>query len=97
MIQESTPREYRGRVMSLHGMAFNGTVPLAAIAISAAAVVFGLPGVMLALAATFLVVGTWVLRFAGGGIGQVVRDSWAEYHLVSAADMAVAIEADAAG
>ena len=97
MIQESTPREYRGRVMSLHGMAFNGTVPLAAIAISAAAVVFGLPGVMLALAATFLVFGVGALRFAGGGIGRVVRDSWAEYHLVSAEDMAIAIEADAAG
>ncbi len=97
MIQESTPGEYRGRVMSLHGMAFNGTVPLAAIAISGAAVVFGLPGVMLALAATFLVFGVGALRFAGGGIGRVVRDSWAEYHLVSAEDMRAAIEADAAG
>lgn len=78
--------------MSLHGMAFNGTVPLAAIAISGAAVVFGLPGVMLALAATFSVLGLSALRFAGGGIGRVVRDSWAEYHIVSTEDMAAAIE-----
>jgi len=97
MIQESTPRDYRGRVMSLHGMAFNGTMPFAAIAISAAAVVFGLPGVMLALAAVFLLSGTWALRFAGGGIGRVVRESWAEYHLVSAQDIAAAAEVEAAG
>jgi len=101
MIQESTPREYRGRVMSLHGMAFNGTVPLAAVAISAAAVIFGLPGVMLGLAATFFVTAAGALRFAGGGIGRVVTDSWAEYHLVAGEDMRTAVveaaEADAAG
>jgi MFS family permease len=97
MIQESTPRDYRGRVMSLHGIAFNGTVPLAAIAISAAAVVFGLPSVMLALAATFFVLGMCVLRFSGGGIRQVARDSWAEYHAVSAEDMRAAVEAGLGG
>lgn len=97
MLQESTPRDYRGRVMSLFGMAFNGTVPLAAIAISAAAVVFGLPAVMLALSATFFVFAAGALRFAGGGIGRVVSDSWSEYHLVSAEDMRRATDVDAAG
>ena len=84
MIQESTPGEFRGRVMSLHGITFNGTMPLAAILISAAAVAFGLPAVMVALSAAFALTGAWTLRFAGGGIARVVRDSHAEYALIAA-------------
>jgi len=97
MIQESTPNEYRGRVMSLFGITFNGTMPLAAIAVSAAAVAFGLPAVMLALAALFLVVCTSALRFAGGGIARVVRDSWAEYRVIAVGAMDMPMEVDAAG
>jgi MFS family permease len=84
MIQESTPGEFRGRVMSLHGITFNSTMPLAAIGISAAAAVFGLPAVMVALSGAFALTGAWALGFAGGGITHVVRASHAEYAHISA-------------
>jgi hypothetical protein len=83
MMQESTPGEFRGRVMSLHGITFTGTMPLAALAISAVAAAVGLPVVMIVLAGVFAVTATAALRFAGGGIAQVVEDSRAEYELIS--------------
>ncbi len=84
MIQESTPARFRGRVMSLHGITFTGSMPLAGLVASGAAVAFGLPAVMVASALAFLVLSAWVLRFAGGGIAQVVRDSSVEYEAVIA-------------
>ncbi len=84
MIQESTPSRFRGRVMSLHGITFTGSMPLAGLAASGAAVAFGLPAVMAASALASLVSSVWMLRFAGGGIAQVVRDSSLEYEAVIA-------------
>jgi len=83
MIQESTPGEFRGRVMSLHGVTFNGTMPIAALAISAGAGAAGLPAVMLACAAAYTGTALWALRFAGGGIARVVADSFREYELIA--------------
>lgn len=83
MMQESTPAEFRGRVMSLHGMTFNGTMPLAALAISGVAGATGLPAVMLVCAAMYAATAAWALRFAGGGIARVVRDSLREYELIA--------------
>ena len=85
MIQESTPREFRGRVMSLHGITFNGTMPIAGIASAALAVWIGLPNVMLLSAGCYLLGATLVLRFAGGGIGHVVEASRQEFEVVAAA------------
>ena len=84
MIQESTPSRFRGRVMSLHGITFTGSMPLAGLAASGAAVAFGLPAVMAGSALASLVSSVWMLRFAGGGIAQVVRDSSVEYETVIA-------------
>ncbi len=84
MIQESTPGEYRGRVMSLHGITFNGTMPIAGIGASVVAVALGLPFVMAASAGVYLVVAAYVLRFVGGGIDQVVAESHLEYEAVAA-------------
>jgi MFS family permease len=88
MIQESTPAQFRGRVMSLHGITFNGTMPLAALAASGAAVFLGLPAVMIACAALYALSATVVLRFAGGGIRQVVAESRVEFDALGAMEPA---------
>jgi MFS family permease len=85
MVQESTPARFRGRVMSLHGLTFSGAMPLAGLIASGLAAVVGLPLVMSASALIFVVASAYVLRVAGGGIGQVVRDSSIEYEAVIAA------------
>ena len=69
--------------MSLNGMAFNGTMPLAGIIAAGVAVAFGLPFVMAASAAVYLVIAVLVLRFAGGGIERVVEQSHLEYEAVA--------------
>jgi predicted MFS family arabinose efflux permease len=84
MLQESTPHQFRGRVMSLNGIMFNGTMPLAGIAASAAAVGIGLPAVMAISAAAYLVTAAFVLRVAAGGIERVVERSRAEYEVLAA-------------
>jgi MFS family permease len=85
MLQESTPPSFRGRVMSLHGIAFNGTIPIAGLASAGLATAIGLPAVILLSAGIYLVVVTYVLRFAHGGIDRVVRVSRTEYEEVQAA------------
>ena len=84
MIQESTPAAFRGRVMSLHGITFNGTMPLAALAASGAAVFLGLPAVMIVCAALYVASAALVLGFAGGGIVRVVADSRLEFDALAA-------------
>jgi MFS family permease len=84
MIQESTPSQFRGRVMSLFGITFNGTMPFAGLATAALAVAFGLPAVMVVAAVCYAALAAWLLVFAAGGIGAVVRASTAEYELVAA-------------
>jgi len=84
MIQESTPAEYRGRVMSLNGITFNGTMPIAALVASGAAAYAGLPAVMMGCAVLFGLTSAAVLRFAGGGIGRVVAESHGEFRALSA-------------
>lgn len=79
MIQESTPGQFRGRVMSLHGVTFNATMPLAALAFSALAVVTDLPFVMVTCALLYTASAMAVLRFSGGGVTQVVADCRDEY------------------
>jgi hypothetical protein len=79
MLQESTPQNFRGRVMSLNGMAFNGTIPLAGIAASALAVLVGLPEVMLGAAVAYALVAFLTLRLAGGGIDRIVQTTREEY------------------
>jgi MFS family permease len=87
MIQESTPAMFRGRVMSLHGITFNGTMPLAALVASGAAVFLGLPAVMIVCAALYVLSATLVLRFAGGGIERVVAGARAEFHALGTAGL----------
>lgn len=83
MMQESTPGEFRGRVMSLSGITFNGTMPIAALAISAIAGATGLPAVMAVCAVLYAGTALWALRFAGGGIERVVADSLREYEVIA--------------
>jgi MFS family permease len=85
MIQESTPAQYRGRVMSLHGITFNGTMPVAGVAASGLAVWLGLPIVMVLASIAFLAATVWVLQFAGGGIAAVVKRCQAEYEVIAEA------------
>ncbi len=85
MIQESTPRAFRGRVMSLHGITFNSTMPIAGIASAGFAELVGLPAVMVVSASAYLAFAILILRFAGGGIQNVVRESRLEYDEVAAA------------
>ena len=84
MIQESTPPEFRGRVMSLFGITFNSTLPFAGLASAGLAVFAGLPFVMALSALLYAAAALSVLRFAGGGIGAVVRESRLEFDLVAA-------------
>ena len=84
MIQESTPQQFRGRVMSLHGITFNGTMPFAALAASGLAVVAGLPFVMILGASLYLAATVSVLTFAGGGIVHVVADARREFNVIAA-------------
>ncbi len=84
MIQESTPQQFRGRVMSLHGITFNGTMPFAALAASGLAVAFGLPFVMILGAGMYLLATVSVLAFAGGGIVHVVADARREFDVIAA-------------
>ena len=84
MMQESTPQNFRGRVMSLNGIAFNGTMPIAGIAASGLAVWIGLPAVMLASAVLYAVIAFAVLLFAAGGIVRVVQLSHEQYEIVAA-------------
>jgi MFS family permease len=79
MLQESTPPQFRGRVMSLNGIAFNGTIPLAGIAASGLAVLVGLPQVMLGAATAYAVAAVFMLRFAGGGMEYIVQKTREEY------------------
>jgi MFS family permease len=83
MIQESTPPQFRGRVMSLHGITFNGTMPFAALIASGLAVVAGLPFVMILGASLYLVTTAAVLAFAGGGIAHVVAASRREFDIIA--------------
>jgi hypothetical protein len=85
MMQESTPGDFRGRVMSLNGIAFNSTGTLAGLASAGVAVAIGLPAVMLACAACYLVLAVLVLKFAAGGIDRVVAESQREYQAIAAA------------
>jgi len=88
MLQESTPHQYRGRVMSLNGIAFNGTVPFAALAASGAAAGVGLPAVMVAVAVAYGILGVLALQFAGGGIANVVARAHDEYRELAAQPVA---------
>lgn len=83
MMQESTPDDFRGRVMSLNGITFNGTMPLAALAFSGLAVGIGLPAVMIIAAIAYLATATAALRFSGGGIDAVVERSRAEFDVIA--------------
>ena len=84
MIQESTPPQFRGRVMSLHGITFNGTMPFAALASSGLAVAFGLPFVIMLGAGLYLTTTVLVLTFVGGGIAKVVADARREFDIIAA-------------
>ena len=84
MIQETTPPEFRGRVMSLHGLAFNGTMPLAGVASAGLAVAIGLPALMAIAAGLYLVLALWVMRFLYGGIGRVVREAAEQFRILAA-------------
>jgi hypothetical protein len=86
MIQETTPNEFRGRVMSLHGIAFNGTMPIAGVCSAALAVAIGLPAVMALAAGVYLVLAVLALRFMFGGIGRVVAEARATFQLLARGD-----------
>jgi predicted MFS family arabinose efflux permease len=84
MIQESTPREFRGRVMSLHGITFNGTMPIAGLVSAGAAVAVGLPAVMVVSAVAFVIGAVVLLLFVNGGIENVVSGSREEFEVIAA-------------
>lgn len=84
MLQESTPGQFRGRVMSLGGIAFNGPTPFAALAASGLAAAFGLPAVMLVVSGLYVVLAVALLSRSGGGISRVVATAEAEYEALSA-------------
>lgn len=87
MIQESTPAQFRGRVMSLFGITFNGTMPVAGLVGAGLAEAFGMPEVMLGAAALYLGMAAWVLLGAGGGIFSVVAAAGREHEAVAAANV----------
>jgi MFS family permease len=84
MMQESTPPAYRGRVMSLNGIAFNGTVPFAALTASGLTAGVGLPVVMLAAGGLYLAIGVVMLLHSGGGIIHVASETRREYDELAA-------------
>jgi MFS family permease len=84
MLQESTPQDFRGRVMSLNGIAFNGTMPFSGLAASGLAIAFGLPAVMVGAAAVYAVIAAFVLRGAAGGIANCVHMSRQQYEVLQA-------------
>jgi MFS family permease len=84
MLQESTPQDFRGRVMSLNGIAFNGTMPFSGLAASGLAIAFGLPAVMVGAAAVYAVIAALVLRGAAGGIANCVHMSRQQYEVLQA-------------
>ena len=57
MIQETVPDEFRGRVMSLYGLAFTGAMPFAALAVARLADVVGMRRELLFAAAAYLICG----------------------------------------
>lgn len=83
MLQESTPGRFRGRVMSLSGISFNGPTPFAALAASGLAAVLGMPPMMLGAAGLYAVVGVSMLAWSGGGISRVVDTTRAEYEALA--------------
>ena len=84
MIQESTPDEYRGRVTSLFSLIFSGAMPVAGLAAAGLTVAVGMPALMAGVALFYLVMGALVLRYAGGGIGNVVSAAHGEYEAIAA-------------
>jgi MFS family permease len=92
MLQESTPQNFRGRVMSLNGIAFNGTIPLAGIAAAGLAAIpsVGLPAVMLGASAAYAVLAVVMLRFAGGGMERIVAKTHEEYAAIAGMNLAAA-------
>jgi MFS family permease len=84
MMQESTPAEFRGRVMSLNGIAFNGTTPFAAVGAAGLAAVIGLPAVMLGASVLFILLAVPLLLVVAGGIHHVVRETHREYEELAA-------------
>jgi len=90
MLQESTPGQFRGRVMSLSGIAFNGPTPFAALASAGLTAVFGMPAVMLSIAGLYLVLGTLLLARGSGGIGVVVDETRHEFEAITEGIQSVA-------
>ena len=85
MMQESTPPAFRGRVMSVNGIAFNGTVPFAALAASGLTAVVGLPAVMIGAGGLYLALAVMLLLRVGGGIHQVATKTRLEYEALTVA------------
>jgi MFS family permease len=84
MLQESTPGQFRGRVMSLNGIAFNGPTPFAALASSGLAALIGLPPVMVIVAGLYAGLASLVLLRAAGGIASVVNKTRDEFEIIAA-------------
>lgn len=84
MVQESTPPDFRGRVMALYGLSWAVASPVAGLAASALAGVVGLPIVIAVSAGLALVLQAAVLTRSGGGIRRVVEECAGEYGAVLA-------------
>lgn len=89
MLQESTPGPFRGRVMSLNGIAFNGPTPFAALASSGLAALIGLPLVMIIVAGLYAGLASAVLLRLAGGITCVVKETEREYAVIAAESVPV--------
>lgn len=61
-VQELAPDALRGRVMSIHGLAFTGVMPFAILLVSGTAELIGLPRTLLIAAALYLVIGVVLYR-----------------------------------
>ena len=84
MLQESTPGQFRGRVMSLSGISFNGPMPFAALAAAGLAAILGMPAVMIGAAGLYMATTAVLLVRSGGGIGRVVDTTRVEYEALAA-------------
>jgi predicted MFS family arabinose efflux permease len=61
LVQEHTPDELRGRVMSIFGLAFRGGLPIGSLIAGVLVRRAGVPAVMAVSSALLLVVAVWLL------------------------------------
>ena len=82
MVQESVPDVFRGRLMSLYGLAFTGVMPFAALAVARLADVIGMRRELLFAAAVYGICGMLLMPILRRTNREAKADS--EQHLAKA-------------